>query len=52
MALRYAVSKGCPLIDKRGEVLVEDVSATGLACIRPKGKSACLWVSKLLIVTD
>lgn len=52
MALRYAVSKGCSLIDKGSEVFVEDVSATGLACVRPKGKSACLWVNKMQVATD
>ncbi|WP_316172837.1 hypothetical protein [Bradyrhizobium sp. SZCCHNRI2049] len=52
MALRYAVSNGCSLIDKGSEVFVEDVSATGLACVRPKGKSACLWVNEMLVATD
>ncbi|WP_315765563.1 hypothetical protein [Bradyrhizobium sp. SZCCHNR2009] len=52
MALRYAVSKGCSLIDKGSEVFVDDVSASGLACVRPKGKSACLWVNKLQVASD
>ncbi|WP_315786872.1 MULTISPECIES: hypothetical protein [unclassified Bradyrhizobium] len=51
-ALLYAVSKGCSLIDKGTEVFVEDVSATGLACVRPKGKVNCVWVSKTQVTTD
>ncbi|WP_316202957.1 MULTISPECIES: hypothetical protein [unclassified Bradyrhizobium] len=52
LALRYAVSKGCSLIDKGSEVFVEDISATGLACVRPKGKMNCVWVSKTQVATD
>ncbi|WP_316227761.1 hypothetical protein [Bradyrhizobium sp. SZCCHNR3015] len=51
-ALLYAISKGCSLIDKGTEVFVEDVSATGLACVRPRGKANCVWVSKTQVTTD
>lgn len=52
MALGYAVSKGCSLIDKGNEVFIEDLPATELPCVRPKGKSACFWVNRTLRATD
>ncbi|WP_315743072.1 MULTISPECIES: hypothetical protein [unclassified Bradyrhizobium] len=50
--MRYAVSKGCVLLSEGSQIVVEDLSANGLACVRAKGKPACLWMNQTQVASD